>query len=60
MGPDTLNRAITKLFGHEAGREKQPANKMGIWSTLLCMIFVVLAVPYLRHKERPAMWPSVA
>lgn len=29
MGPDTLNRAITKLFGHEAGKKKQPVNKMG-------------------------------
>lgn len=29
MGPDTLNRAITKLFGHEAGKKKQPENKMG-------------------------------
>lgn len=29
MGSDTLNRAITKLFGHEAGKKKQPTNKMG-------------------------------
>jgi integrase len=29
MGSDTLNRAITKLFGHEAGRKVQPTNKMG-------------------------------
>ncbi|NAX46514.1 tyrosine-type recombinase/integrase [Photobacterium halotolerans] len=29
MGPDTLNRAITKLFGHEAGKKKQPPNVMG-------------------------------
>lgn len=29
MGNDTLNRAITKLFGHEAGKAKQPPNKMG-------------------------------
>lgn len=29
MGEDTLNRAITKLFGHEAGKKKQPPNKMG-------------------------------
>lgn len=29
MGSDTLNRAITKLFGHEAGRKVQPENKMG-------------------------------
>ncbi|MFC1502940.1 tyrosine-type recombinase/integrase [Pseudomonadota bacterium] len=29
MGADTLNRAITKLFGHEAGKKKQPCNKMG-------------------------------
>jgi integrase len=29
MGRDTLNRAITKLFGHEAGKKKQPTNKMG-------------------------------
>ena len=29
MGADTLNRAITKLFGHEAGKKKQPTNKMG-------------------------------
>ena len=29
MGPDTLNRAITKLFGHEAGKKKQPPNLMG-------------------------------
>ncbi|MCL1059744.1 tyrosine-type recombinase/integrase [Shewanella gelidimarina] len=28
MGKDTLNRAITKLFGHEAGKKKQPPNKM--------------------------------
>ncbi|MBV7315718.1 site-specific integrase [Shewanella sp. NIFS-20-20] len=28
MGSDTLNRAITKLFGHEAGKKKQPLNKM--------------------------------
>ncbi len=29
MGPDTLNRAITKLFGHEPGKKKQPTNLMG-------------------------------
>ena len=29
MGKDTLNRAITKLFGHEAGKKKQPTNQMG-------------------------------
>ena len=29
MGKDTLNRAIAKQFGHEAGKKKQPANKMG-------------------------------
>jgi len=29
MGSDTLNRAITKCFGHEAGRKVQPANLMG-------------------------------
>jgi len=29
MGSDTLNRTITKLFGHEAGKKKQPPNKMG-------------------------------
>lgn len=29
MGKDTLNRAIAKLFGHEAGKKKQPENKMG-------------------------------
>lgn len=26
MGPDTLNRTITKLFEHEAGKKKQPPN----------------------------------
>ncbi|MFM2615833.1 tyrosine-type recombinase/integrase [Vibrio alginolyticus] len=29
MGPDTLNRAITKLFGHEPGKKRQPPNLMG-------------------------------
>jgi len=29
MGADTLNRAITKLFGHEPGKKKQPPNLMG-------------------------------
>ncbi|MEZ8803014.1 tyrosine-type recombinase/integrase [Vibrio splendidus] len=29
MGKDTLNRAISKLFGREAGRKIQPPNKMG-------------------------------
>ncbi len=29
MGADTLNRAITKLFGHEPGKQKQPPNLMG-------------------------------
>jgi integrase len=29
MGANTLNRAITKLFGHEAGKKKQPPNLMG-------------------------------
>lgn len=29
MGKDTLNRAISKMFGREAGREKQPPNQMG-------------------------------
>ncbi|HBN13549.1 MAG: integrase [Gammaproteobacteria bacterium] len=29
MGPDTLNRAISKLFGREAGRKIQPPNRMG-------------------------------
>lgn len=28
-GKHTLNRAITKLFGREAGRKKQPSSKMG-------------------------------
>ena len=29
MGKDTLNRAISKLFGREPGRAIQPENKMG-------------------------------
>ena len=29
MGSDTLNRAISKLFGQEPGRKVQPHNKMG-------------------------------
>lgn len=29
MGKDTLNRAISKLFGREPGRKIQPPNKMG-------------------------------
>ncbi len=29
MGPDTLNRAISKLFGREPGRQIQPPNMMG-------------------------------
>lgn len=29
MGPDTLNRAISKLFGREPGRKVQPPNMMG-------------------------------
>jgi len=29
VGSDTLNRAITKCFGHEAGRKVQPTNLMG-------------------------------
>lgn len=29
MGKDTLNRAISKMFGREAGRTKQPPNLMG-------------------------------
>lgn len=29
MGSDTLNRAISKLFGREPGRTPQPPNKMG-------------------------------
>ncbi|WP_046874113.1 tyrosine-type recombinase/integrase [Vibrio diabolicus] len=29
MGTDTLNRAITKLFGHEPGKKRQPPNLMG-------------------------------
>lgn len=29
MGEDTLNRAISKLFGREAGWKAQPPNKMG-------------------------------
>lgn len=29
MGSDTLNRAISKLFGREAGRKTQPPNRMG-------------------------------
>ncbi|WP_434939709.1 tyrosine-type recombinase/integrase [Shewanella sp. HL-SH8] len=29
MGKDTLNRAITKLFGHEPGKKKQPSNVIG-------------------------------
>ncbi|NYT83203.1 tyrosine-type recombinase/integrase [Alcaligenaceae bacterium] len=29
MGSDTLNRAISKLFGREPGRAVQPENKMG-------------------------------
>ncbi|MDP5210466.1 site-specific integrase [Microbulbifer sp. 2205BS26-8] len=29
MGSDTLNRAISKLFGREAGKKKQPPNVMG-------------------------------
>ncbi|MEZ8410976.1 tyrosine-type recombinase/integrase [Vibrio splendidus] len=29
MGKDTLNRAISKLFGREAGRKIQPPNRMG-------------------------------
>ncbi len=29
MGDDTLNRAISSMFGHEAGRKVQPPNLMG-------------------------------
>jgi integrase len=29
MGNDTLNRAISSMFGHEAGRKVQPENLMG-------------------------------
>jgi len=29
MGNDTLNRAISSMFGHEAGRKVQPPNLMG-------------------------------
>lgn len=29
MGADTLNRAISKLFGQEPGKKVQPPNKMG-------------------------------
>ncbi|NWO10554.1 site-specific integrase [Chromohalobacter salexigens] len=29
MGKDTLNRAISKLFGQEPGKKQQPENKMG-------------------------------
>lgn len=29
MGDDTLNRAISSMFGHEAGRKVQPSNLMG-------------------------------
>lgn len=29
MGDDTLNRAISSMFGHEAGRKIQPKNLMG-------------------------------
>jgi len=29
MGDDTLNRAISSMFGHEAGRKVQPTNLMG-------------------------------
>jgi integrase len=29
MGNDTLNRAISSMFGHEAGRKVQPINLMG-------------------------------
>jgi integrase len=29
MGSDTLNRAISKLFGKETGKKKQPPNLMG-------------------------------
>lgn len=29
MGSDTLNRAISKLFGREPGRKQQPPNRMG-------------------------------
>ncbi|QFU20699.1 site-specific integrase [Shewanella eurypsychrophilus] len=29
MGNDTLNRAISKMFGREPGRKKQPPNLMG-------------------------------
>ena len=29
MGKDTLNRAISKMFGREAGRKKQAPNLMG-------------------------------
>ena len=29
MGDDTLNRAISSMFGHEAGRKVQPVNLMG-------------------------------
>ena len=29
MGSDTLNRAISKLFGREPGKKQQPPNLMG-------------------------------
>jgi integrase len=50
MGADTLNRAITKLFGHEASKKKQPSNKMGDMPHSPSMTYDALVVLYwLRH-----------
>jgi len=60
MGPDTLNRAISKLFGREAGRKQQPPNKMAIWSI---SPFTTCAAPSAASRLRkacPVMWRSGA
>ena len=36
MGADTLNLAITKLFGREAGKKKHPPNQMGDMEHMIC------------------------
>jgi integrase len=50
MGADTLNRAITKLFGHEASKKKNPPTRWKACPTSPSMTYGAHAVLYwLRH-----------
>ncbi|WP_449359170.1 hypothetical protein [Alishewanella longhuensis] len=61
MGADTLNRAITKLFGHEAGEKEATTKQNGRYTALFrTQLTPYHAAPCWRSLGYQDMSPSAA